>query len=113
MTTPAHASEADGRDAPHATFVYNVVHRWSERTAIALSLPVAYHCFFLLGFSTYSKRVYIHSLLGSAIYGAFVGKVVIGRSSGFPGWALPVAGAHDLQLARAGTDRYRRADLIT
>ncbi len=71
---------------------YNVVHRWSGRTAIALTLPVAYHCIFLLGFSTYSTRVYIHSLLGSAIYGVFIGKVVIVRSSGFPGWALPVAG---------------------
>jgi len=72
--------------------LYNIVHRWSGRTAIALTLPVAYHCIFLLGFSTYSTRVYIHSLLGSAIYGAFIGKVVIVRTTGFPGWALPVAG---------------------
>lgn len=72
--------------------LYNIIHRWSGRTAIALTLPVAYHCIFLLGFSTYSTRVYIHSLLGSAIYGAFIGKVVIVRSRGVPGWALPLAG---------------------
>jgi hypothetical protein len=72
--------------------LYNFVHRWSGRTAIALTLPVAYHCIFLLGFSTYSTRVYLHSLLGSTIYGAFIGKVVIVRSTGFPAWALPIAG---------------------
>lgn len=71
---------------------YNIVHRWSGRVAIALTLPVAYHCIFLLGFGTYDLRVYIHSLLGSAIYGAFVAKVLIVRSSRFPGWALPIAG---------------------
>jgi hypothetical protein len=30
---------------------YHVVHRWSGRAAIVLTLPVAYHCIFLLGFS--------------------------------------------------------------
>jgi hypothetical protein len=72
---------------------YNVVHRWSGRTAILLTLPVAYHCIFLLGFGSYDTRVLIHSLLGSSIYGVFIGKVLIVRSSGFPGWALPIAGS--------------------
>ncbi len=49
---------------------YNLVHRWSGRTAIVLTVPVAYHCIFLLGFGTSDLRVYVHSLLGSAIYGA-------------------------------------------
>jgi len=71
---------------------YNFVHRWSGRTAIVLTIPVAYHCIFLLGFGTYSTRVYIHSLLGSVIYGALVAKVIIVRSRGFPGFALPIAG---------------------
>ena len=75
---------------------YNFVHRWSGRTAIVLTLPVAYHCIFLLGFdpsgTTSEPRVLIHSVLGSSIYGAFIGKVVIVRSKGFPSWALPVAG---------------------
>lgn len=72
--------------------VYHVVHRWSGRLAILLTLPVAYHCIFLLGFGTYDTRVYIHSLLGSALYGAFVTKVLLVRSTRFPGWALPIAG---------------------
>lgn len=71
---------------------YNVVHRWSGRTAIVLTLPVAYHCIFLLGFGTYDTRVYIHSLLGSSVYGVFLAKVFIVRAKGFPGWALPIAG---------------------
>ena len=71
---------------------YNFVHRWSGRTAIVLTIPVAYHCIFLLGFGTYDTRVYVHSLLGSAIYGAFIAKVIILRSKGFPGFVLPAAG---------------------
>jgi Family of unknown function (DUF6529) len=71
---------------------YNVVHRWSGRVAILLTLPVAYHCIFLLGFGTYSTRVYVHSLLGSSLYGAFLAKMLIVRTKGFPGWALPIAG---------------------
>ena len=68
------------------------VHRLSGYLAILLTLPVAYHCIFLLGFETTSLRVTIHSLLGSALYGAFLGKVIIVRSRGVPGWALAVAG---------------------
>jgi hypothetical protein len=72
---------------------YNFVHRWSGRLAILVTLPVAYHCIFLLGFGQYDTRVLIHSLLGSIVYGIFVAKVLIVRSSGFPGWALPIAGS--------------------
>lgn len=72
---------------------YNVVHRWSGRVAIALTLPVAYHCIFLLGFDMSDPRVYIHSLLGSGFYGAFLAKVLIVRLDRFAGWVLPVAGA--------------------
>ncbi|SRR5712691_6083833 len=71
---------------------YNVVHRWSGRTAIVLTIPVAYHCIFLLGFGTYDTRAYIHSLFGSMIYGAFIAKIILVRSGGFPGFALPLAG---------------------
>jgi hypothetical protein len=72
---------------------YNFVHRWSGRLAILVTLPVAYHCIFLLGFGDYDTRVLIHSLLGSVVYGIFVAKVLIVRSTGFPGWALPIAGS--------------------
>ena len=68
------------------------VHRLSGYLAMLLTLPVAYHCIFLLGFETTSLRVALHSLLGSALYGAFLGKVIIVRARGCPGWALPVAG---------------------
>jgi hypothetical protein len=39
-----------------------------------------------------SPRVAVHSVLGSAFYGAFLVKVILVRSGGFPRWALPVAG---------------------
>jgi hypothetical protein len=69
------------------------VHRWSGRLAILLTLPVAYHCIFLLGYSDTSTRVQVHSLLGSVIYGAFIAKVLVVRGgSRFPGWVLPLAG---------------------
>jgi hypothetical protein len=71
---------------------YHVVHRWSGRTAILLTLPVAYHCIFELGFGTDDTRVYIHSLLGSFLYGAVLAKVLVVRSSGFQSWALPLGG---------------------
>ena len=72
---------------------YGLVHRWSGRTAILLTLPVAYHCIFLLGFGTYATRAYAHSLLGSFLYGALFAKILLVRSHGFPGWALPIAGS--------------------
>jgi Family of unknown function (DUF6529) len=68
------------------------IHRWSGRAAILLTLPVAYHCVFLLGFGIQSPRVLVHSLLGSALYGAVVVKVLVVRSSRFASWVLPVAG---------------------
>lgn len=71
---------------------YHLVHRWSGRAAIVLTLPVAYHCIFLLGFSANSPRVLIHSVLGSALY-AVVAKVLVVRSSRFAAGVLPVAGA--------------------
>src|SRR5438477_1756653 len=72
--------------------LYHSVHRWSGRAAILLTLPAAYHCVFLLGFGTHSPRVLIHSLLGLALYGAVVAKVLIVRSRRFAHWVLPVAG---------------------
>ena len=71
---------------PPAGRFYNLLHRWSGRIAIVLTLPVAYHCIVMLGFGTSRPRVLIHSLLGSALYGVFVAKVLIVR------WILPLAG---------------------
>ncbi len=71
----------------------NVVHRWSGRIAFLLTIPVAYHCVFRLGFQSYDTRVLEHGFLGVGLYGAFAAKVLVVRMHGFPSWALPVAGA--------------------
>ena len=70
----------------------NPMHRWSGRLAFALTLPVAYHCIFKLGFQDPSTRVLAHSLFGCAVYGAFASKVTIVRLHNFPRWVLPTAG---------------------
>jgi len=80
------------RFPPEGRF-YHAVHRWSGRAALLLTLPVAYHCIFLLGFETDDTRVTIHSLLGSFLYGAFLAKVLVVHSHGFQGWALPLGGS--------------------
>ena len=49
----------------------NIVHRWSGRLAFVLTIPVAYHCVFKLGFQTYDTRIAVHSFFGVALYGAF------------------------------------------
>jgi hypothetical protein len=67
-------------------------HRLSGRLAFLVSLPVAYHCLWSLGFQDTDTRVLAHSLLGCAVYGAFAAKVTIVRSRGLPGVALPIAG---------------------
>lgn len=77
----------------HKPPAVNFVHRWSGRLAFVLTLPVAYHCIFKLGFhGDRGDRVLIHSLAGTAFYGAYVAKVSIVRLHRFPGWVLPVAG---------------------
>jgi hypothetical protein len=77
--------------APSGRF-WGRMHRVSGYLAILLTLPVAYHCIFLLGFDTTSSRAAVHSVLGAGFYGAFLVKVILVRSGGFPGWVLPVAG---------------------
>jgi hypothetical protein len=78
-----------GRPAPRAV---RVVHRFSGGTAVLVSLPVAYHCLWSLGFQTYEPRVLVHSLLGCLFYGAFVMKIVALHTKTSPGWLLPLAG---------------------
>jgi hypothetical protein len=69
------------------------LHRWSGRSAFVLSVPVAVHCLYVLGFQSGEPRVLIHSLCGCLFYGAFVAKMlIIGRPGGGSGWAIPVAG---------------------
>lgn len=67
-------------------------HRAAGYLAVALSIPVAYHCLWSLGFEGSEPRVLVHSLAGCAVYGAFVTKVFAVRSKTAPSWLLPVAG---------------------
>ena len=67
-------------------------HRWTGRIAFLLTLPVAYHCIFLLGFQSGDDRVLAHSLFGCAVYGAFTAKVLVVRLHRYPVWVLPTAG---------------------
>jgi hypothetical protein len=68
------------------------VHRGLGALAILVSLPVAYHCLWSLGFQTYTTRVLVHSLLGCLVYGAFITKVIGLHFRSTPGWLVPVAG---------------------
>jgi hypothetical protein len=70
-----------------------VAHRWAGTAAFLLSLPVAYHCLWALGFqSDAGARTLAHSILGCTFYGAFTTKLLSLRSSRLPRWALPVIG---------------------
>ena len=68
------------------------VHRWSGTVAFLLTLPVAYHCLWALGFQTTGARQLVHSLLGCAFYGAFTTKLLALRVDRLPKLALPALG---------------------
>ena len=70
----------------------NRVHRWSGRLAILCTLPVAFHCIFILGFRTTDWRVLVHSVAGTFVYGVIVVKVFFVRDRDHPRWVLPVVG---------------------
>ena len=69
-------------------------HRLVGTLAFLVSLPVAYHCLWSLGFEPHADhaRRFWHSLFGCAFFGAFTVKVLAVRSRRMPGWALPVVG---------------------
>ena len=67
-------------------------HRVFGFLAILVSIPVAYHCLWSLGFQTTDARVVAHSLLGCTVYGAFVAKVVTVRSRDTASWQFPLVG---------------------
>jgi hypothetical protein len=68
------------------------VHRWSGRVAFVLSVPVAVHCLYVLGFATTDARVLMHSILGCVFYGAFTAKMLILTRPGVRSWVVSVAG---------------------
>ena len=69
-------------------------HRMAGSLALLVTLPVAYHCLWSLGFDPDpgGARRLVHSVLGCLFYGAFATKVIVVRSHRMPGWALPVVG---------------------
>jgi hypothetical protein len=67
-------------------------HRLTGTIAFLVSLPVAYHCLWALGFQSTDTRVLLHSLVGCFFYGVFTVKVLSVRAHGLPGWLLPLAG---------------------
>lgn len=75
-------------------------HRTSGTIALLLSLFVAYHCLWALGLESGTlddgekvpTRTVVHGVLGCAVFGAVVVKVVAVRSRRAPGWFLPLAG---------------------
>jgi Family of unknown function (DUF6529) len=75
-------------------------HRTSGAIAVVLSVFVAYHCLWALGLESGTlesgekvpTRTVVHGVLGCAVIGALVVKVVAVRSRRAPGWFLPVAG---------------------
>ena len=67
-------------------------HVWSGRAAVLVSVPVAVHCLYALGFESYDNRVLFHSLFGCFFYGAFVTKMLLLTRKGLRGWVIPVAG---------------------
>src|SRR5262245_11537262 len=68
------------------------LHRWSGRVAVLVTVPVAVHCLYALGFESAEPRVLIHSLLGCLFFGAFTTKMLALRKDNMPGWVLPVLG---------------------
>ena len=80
-----------GRLGPRIPGGIGRVHKASGALALLVSLPVAYHCLWSLGFQSYDTRVLVHSLAGCLVYGVFVTKVV-GLHTSSSRWLVPVAG---------------------
>jgi hypothetical protein len=79
------------------------LHRTTGIIAFLLTLPVAFHCLWALGFQQTDARVLAHSLLGCTFYGAFVAKILTLHSKRVPDWALPwVAGLLFTALVAVG-----------
>jgi Family of unknown function (DUF6529) len=75
-------------------------HRATGTLTLLLTAFVAYHCLWSLGLQAGTlpsgdpvpARTLVHGLLGCAVVGAAVVKLVAVRSRRAPGWFLPVAG---------------------
>jgi hypothetical protein len=70
----------------------NSLHRWSGRAAFLLTILVAVHCLYALGFAGNDLRTLGHSITGCFFFGAFTAKMLILPRRNAPGWALPLLG---------------------
>jgi hypothetical protein len=68
------------------------LHRWSGRAAVLITVPVAVHCLYALGFEDSTPRVLVHSLAGCFLYGVFVTKMLVLQQPRAPRWSLPLFG---------------------
>jgi hypothetical protein len=68
-------------------------HRLAGTGAFLLTIPVAYHCLWALGFhSNEGTRILVHGTLGCFFFGALTAKVIVVRTRRMPRWALPLMG---------------------
>jgi hypothetical protein len=70
----------------------DTLHRWSGRGAFLLTVPVAVHCLYALGFQGFDTRTLVHSTLGCVFFGAFTAKMLTLPKRGLSGWVLPTVG---------------------
>lgn len=67
-------------------------HRLLGTLVLLVSVPVAYHCLWSLGFRTADPRVLVHSAVGCFFYGVFLTKVLAVRVPRVPERWTPIAG---------------------
>lgn len=68
------------------------LHRWSGRAAVLITVPVAVHCLYALGFEDSTPRVLVHSMAGCFLYGVFATKMLVLQRPRSPRWSLPLLG---------------------
>jgi hypothetical protein len=68
-------------------------HRVFGTLAFLLTIPVAYHCLWALGYqSGQGTRILVHGTAGCFFFGALTAKVIIVETRRWPKWALPTMG---------------------
>jgi Family of unknown function (DUF6529) len=68
-------------------------HRIAGTGAFLLTIPVAYHCLWALGFHlNEGRRVLVHGIAGCFFFGALTAKVIVVEWRKMPRWALPTLG---------------------
>jgi hypothetical protein len=67
-------------------------HRASGTVAFLLTVVVAYHCLWALGFQADYTRVLIHGIAGCIFFGALATKILVVRGRGMPNYAYALAG---------------------